>query len=953
MSRLSEPAFNSLLLEELVRVCPKWRFSSGAERTRVFRNQAKQPDITIRTVGGNTVILETEFLPANTVEKDARDRLGEILIETDEGVETVIATRIPEHLREVEGDITNEIRIAVYEYCVFTQTDTETKRWPESGWLIGGLRELADCIDLVSISERLLTKGTNTFESVVRRAAYYIESEALEGIQIGKRVANTLHQEAGVQTFRMAAAILTNAAVYHEVLSRHFDIASLDDVLKSESPDANLLKIWRHVIKDINFFPIFHLAIELMSKLGSRLADRVARTIIKAALELSKVGITTLYDLSGRMFQKLIVDRKFLATFYTLPSSSALLAELAISSIPTAWDDPAAYRSLRIADLACGTGTLLAAAYRSILKRYEFLGLDSSQVHSELLSQSVYAADIMPAAAHMAASQLASFHPQVKLVRTLVYTVPYGEQSAETGREIALGSLDLLDKTNVESLFGIGSEAVPPSLRNSIEKELTVPDLSLDLVIMNPPFTSPTNHKVTDVPVPSFAGFSTTQAEQSEMSRKLKRSYRKIESQIGNGNAGLASNFCDVAHLKLKPGGVLALVLPIAALSGESWTRLRDTLANEYTDVITVTIASKRSKDRSFSADTDMAECLIVARKKHPKQGGSQDWRLISLQKRPATILEAAEIANAVIRSQHIEYGTLRLGNSPIGQFITGSSSDTGLASLESLELGNFLRRLGSGDPVTIRGKESTAFNLARLEDLGSRGPVHRDVGVTNAEAKKHRGPFLITKGSFDSTLYPTLWWHDHRREGQMSVEPDSIGEIIPGRETLASNIWETASRLHFSLDFNTNSAAIVVCVTPQPTLGGRAWPTFLCYDPDWETVLALWGNSTLGLMLLWWLGSKQHSGRSINTITKLPSLLVLDPRNLSDQQRQMCRETYAKFAEKKLLPASKAYQDENRMALDAFVLGELCGASEAWQRDFAEIRALWCREPIVGGGSN
>lgn len=950
MSRLSEPVFNGLLLEELVRVCPKWRFTSGAERTRVFANRAKQPDLTIRTLGGNTVILETEFSPASTVEQDARDRLGETFYESNESVETVIAARIPEYLRDVSGDISKEIRTATFEYCVFTHVDAKIKRWPHRGWLVGGLRELADCIDLVSISERLLSDGTNTFELVVHQAASLIEHAALDGVQIGKNVAAILHQEAGVQTYRMAAAILTNATVYHDILSRHFELDTLDQVLQSKSPDSKLLEVWRHVVKDVNFFPIFHLAIELLSSLGSRLADRVARRIAEAAQELAKVGVTTLYDLSGRMFQKLIADRKFLATFYTLPSSSALLAELALATLPTDWAASSAYGNLRIADLACGTGTLLAAAYRGILRRYEFLGLDSAHVHSDLLSNAVYAADIMPAAAHMAASQLSSFHPQVKLERTLVYTVPYGEQSDESGREVALGSLDLLDSTNVDSLFGTGAQALPPSLRDSVDRELSVPNESLDLVIMNPPFTSPTNHKITDVPVPSFAGFSTTESEQAEMSRKLKRSYRKIEFRIGNGNAGLASNFCDIAHLKLKQGGVLALVLPMAAISGASWQGFRNVLSRQYTDVTLVTISARKSEDRSFSADTGMAECLIIGRKKNSDEEQNSSWRFVSLEKRPSTILEAAEIASALVKTKDIEYGALRLGESIIGQYTKGSPSDSGLASLRSLDLGNFLKKLSSGGPVSIRGKDTLALNLVRLGELGLRGPVDRDVGVINLDAKNHRGPFAITRGPSKTAMYPSLWWHDHKREGQISLQPDSKGEVIAGREAAAAHIWQTASRLHVSRDFNTNSAAIVMCLTPEPSLGGRAWPTFQCTDSKWEIILALWGNSSLGLMLLWWLGSKQHSGRSINTVTKLPSLLVLDPRQLTDEQFELCIETYERFSKKRLLPASNAYRDENRIALDTFILDELCGTSEEWQRDFSTVRTQWCLEPIVGG---
>ena len=58
----------------------------------------------------------------------------------------------------------------------------------------------------------------------------------------------------------------------------------------------------------------------------------------------------------GRMFQTLIADRKFLATFYTLPVSAALLSELAVPRLSVNWGQRSAVQQLRIADLACGTG---------------------------------------------------------------------------------------------------------------------------------------------------------------------------------------------------------------------------------------------------------------------------------------------------------------------------------------------------------------------------------------------------------------------------------------------------------------------------------------------------------------------------------------------------------------------------------------------------------------------
>ena len=63
----------------------------------------------------------------------------------------------------------------------------------------------------------------------------------------------------------------------------------------------------------------------------------------------------------------------------------------------------------------------------------------------------------------------------------------------------------------------------------------------------------------------------------------------------------------------MKPGGVVAFVLPITVLRGKAWQAVRNLWASDYRDLVVVTIAAVRSRDRAFSADTDMAEMLMVA----------------------------------------------------------------------------------------------------------------------------------------------------------------------------------------------------------------------------------------------------------------------------------------------------------------------------------------------------
>ena len=287
----------------------------------------------------------------------------------------------------------------------------------------------------------------------------------------------------------------------------------------------------------------------------------------------------------------------------------------------------------------------------------------------------------MPAATHLTVAQLSAAHPDITFTQTSVHTMPYGEHTlpGDDKPRTSIGSLDLLGNDVQLSVFGTGEQALSGSGLVSghgpdSHGRLNLPAESLDLCIMNPPFTRPTTKETAaqqGVPVPAFAGFETSKAEQRAMSRELKRLGKRLpHQQAGHGNAGLATNFIDLAHLKTKPGGVLALVIPAAFASGASWSGVRRLLAEEYHDVIVVSIAAVGSTDRAFSADTGMAEVLVVATRLDRPRGCRQStsaagtdtatstdvlhtepdrgalW--VNLHARPAGIVAGVEVARAI-----------------------------------------------------------------------------------------------------------------------------------------------------------------------------------------------------------------------------------------------------------------------------------------------------------------
>lgn len=954
-TKTNEMAFNVHLFNVLRTKHPRWRDHAGVEQTGVFRDAALQPDLVIHPPGGVSVVIETEFEPARSVEQDARTRLGQHLQYNGDLIEQTIAVKVPKDLRRVQqGDLTQHIKAAEFHYCTYSgQEASSSVRWPAEGWLVGSVDDMAGCIENVSLSERLLAEGTEILEQSIGEAAGKVRQTA--GAHALAKIAQSLHQEDGEQTSRMAMAIVANALVFHTAIVSAHGIETIDELRRLGSVNkSRLLTCWQYILDHINYYPIFRIASDLLLPIPDSAANAVLNRLAQAASDLSGLGATTLHDLSGRMFQRLIADRKFLATFYTLPTSAALLGELAVSRIDADWSNANTLVNLQVADLACGTGALLSAAYRALASRHRRTGNDDQKLHRQMMERALIAADIMPAATHLTASMLSSVHPGTTFGNTRVHTLPYGQQSAEKKHAIALGALDLIEDDTAPSLFGTGiliAQGTGADVESKGSQDMILPRETADLVIMNPPFTRPTNHEKTEVPVPSFAGLNTTKDEQQAMAKRLKEVLKRLNTPVGNGNAGLASNFIDLAHVKVKPGGVLALVLPAVCVSGGSWQDVRDLLAREYEDVTVLTIATHGGKDRAFSADTGMAEALIVATKCSDGRKGSGKTLFVNFYHRPRSLVEAVEMARAVRGvPTHARQGRLYIGDrETIGTYIRAPLRQGGCASLRETMLADAAIGLTEGTLRLPRGYTAPLPAIC-LGDIGKRGLLHRDISGKNSNGTP-RGPFEIISIQ-GVPQYPVLWGHDAPREQSLVVLPDSEGEVRPCCDDLAISVWKrTASRLHFNLDFQINSQSLAACVTPDKALGGRAWPNFIPEKEEWTFPLILWANTTLGLIAFWWIGARQQQGRANLTISQLPGLTVLDPRTLNSDQTAQAEDIFSDFKDRTFLPANEAYRDNTRQALDHAILIDLLQLSKDALEPLAILRDQWCAEPSVHGG--
>ena len=366
----------------------------------------------------------------------------------------------------------------------------------------------------------------------------------------------------------------------------------------------------------------------------------------RAADALIALGVSQSGDLAGAVFQQLIADRKFLATFYTRPESATLLAHLAMPDAPDddQWKDPRRVRNFRIADYACGTGALIHAAYRRLNQLHWLAGGDPRALHAHMMEHSLTAFDVLPSAVHLTASTLSSTHPNERYGNTQTIVAEYGR--TERGG-VSLGSLDLLASGGVVKPLIPMHAATEITATGESETWLDMPPGSQDLVIMNPPFTRSGSdwdgQKGKTYQTKQFHGLESDKATQREMAAREKE-YTK--GTCAHGYAGIASSFAALAHRMVKKEGTVALILPLTSLQGSSWAKFRKMIADGYRDVVVMTIAATGQFDRSFSADTGMAETMIIFRESAVAPSGR--GLFVSLRKRPDNEMQAVEIARAI-----------------------------------------------------------------------------------------------------------------------------------------------------------------------------------------------------------------------------------------------------------------------------------------------------------------
>ena len=871
--------------------------------------------------------------------------------------------------------------------------------------LVEFLRPASEPADLIRQAAETLAYGASVAAHVFVEAAHQDPS-------LGVRIAEKLRQPwptgestdpkqasadrvARRQTANMATTIIINALAYQQNLDGYSGIKGLaqireDTTGKRLTKDAVIAGFDQ--VLDVNFWPIFHVAKELLLQIPARTAQNILEEM--AATADGIIDATRHNDIAGTVFQRLIADRETLKTYYTTPEATTLLTHLAIPD-DLDWSDPETLKQYRIADYACGSGGIMLAAYQRVRELHRLHGGDPDKHHNHMMQECLTACDIMPAAVHLTASLLSSVSPTSPYQSTRCILFPFGGQrkTDEKGQlmldddgnpekmlnrrgkpVVNVGSLTLLKLhgPTVQTVLPVDEEAALSAHGERTGLEVLMAPASQSLVAMNPPFTRPTKHAPfgsTDHVQPrnpAFAAFGTTDEEQ----RALKRLADRLgEDTISDGNAGLGTAFTAIANNMIQPGGHIALILPTAALLGGShdadkdqaysWQRLQNLLCDLYDRIVVVSVAQPDQKDSAFSADSDFADCMVMARRLPPGEKPSRQAHFVNLKDRPATKLEAQETARAVKRAikktaKPNAWGRVKIGDDEIGfvmrEAIIPNRKWTTVRVSEPTLVAR-AKQLTAGQLLLPRRARPITIPMAAAGAITQVGPVDRDI------TGRPKSPFRKRPGHALTNEYPMLWNHDLKRQSSqccMLTDPDSHGEVRRDMAEAAERMWNNhATHLHINRDFRFNANSTAAAFTPGPALGGRAWPTLKLASPHEEKAMCVWLNSTLGMMCYWIESNRNQNGRGGITVTAIPNMPVLDVTRLSDAQIDAAVKTFDDLKSQTMLPANEAWHDPVRQDLDRRLLTEVFGLDDSADEQIHILRLQWCSEPTVTSTKN
>lgn len=821
----------------------------------------RQIDVEVR-LGDVIVAVEGESSRRGAI-RDAQKRLDQ----ADLGIVTVheaVGVHYPPGLRTDAFDESTIIEWAVL---------------PDKTFVEGTVASLAATIRQIPAGRGDPDRIAKRLETGLKRAANWLSANDKRllaqamNLPITQTVKKQRVDRTEAATVR-ALLVIAAAAMFHAKLDRTPSTAPTTDartgeeysdqwppmrlsVCRKQDNIADALDDAWSTILALDYRPVFESGCRAVSTpADSENWRKCLRLVTQEAQDAAASAAAAGHDLLGRIFHRLLDTARYDGSYYTATSSAVLLAGLAIgpAEVP---DDIA---NFSVIDPACGTGTLLMAVAERLRElRPSGLDLDAAT----LIEDAIWGLDVNVTACHMAATTLGLLSPSTAFTRMNIHLMPFGQVGrVQASRrklsrpDVRVGSLELLDEPRAAAARQRLSGAIwSPGEHFDTQTTIEIPANSFDIVIMNPPFTRDSLRH--------------DQFELAVEEAMKDREKRLMSSRHGHGSSS-GTMFMDLGeHLtQLRDGATLAVVLPSATAAAPSARRVREMLGQWFH--IEWVVHSHDPSRQHFSENTNISEMLVVARR-HPDPPNAPATRFLCLRKNPVTATQATAILEPIRSGQPpTEWGAISTW--PASRMATGDWKPLGI---HSPHLAEIYEKFSSGAFVDVQA----------LNDVAAVGPA----GQRIRDAFSH-------EAFADQAARRGLWHNDTdrhqtlrtRTDVYIHAKPPSIQKHNP---TMADRYWKQRGCLFLAVSPRLNTLTVVAVCTPSATLGS-GWVVVRPHgmDPaqsgisEWDKALAVWFNSTIGLVTILGAASPKVLSRpnlSLDTMRSLP-IPALDPSHVA-----------------------------------------------------------------------
>ncbi|MFO1424977.1 MAG: N-6 DNA methylase [Candidatus Competibacteraceae bacterium] len=916
------------------------RFGVRADAETIQASGRERPDVLFHW-RGLRVVVEGKFADhpqaREVVLGDARGRV-------QRGIANIAAAVVyPSALRAVSTtELLDQLEASVLAYCMIAESE-------ETAWFEGTPAALMDALrrtqetmaqdDLVAkTAQSLLEQLTGVALIWIGQTGACDRLSDLLGMPAPKGETEDKAEGRRATAAKVSALVIANALIFQEQLAAtNPRVTPLRRLADQRDGVGAARAHWQWIWRNINYVPIFQLGERVLAELPITAHTLASfHALLKEAQAICAHQAALRHDLMGRIYHWLLHHAKYLGTYYTSVSAATLLLKLALSR-PWKRDfgNPAQLTEFKVADLACGTGTLLMAAAQAVSDAYilarantgrSLSPVDLQTLHRAIMENILHGYDVLPTAVHLTASTLALLAPEIAFVRMNLYVMPLGLD----GGTPRLGSLDFIGKGEVQTQITLDVSQTEIFRAGADQTQITSATVpKLDLCVMNPPF------------VRSVGGnllFGSLPDERGAMQNELKKRVKKLQANI---TAGLGAVFVALADASLKPGGRLAFVLPHALASGEAWGPTRKLLADRYH--LELVVSSYDAERPNFSENTDLSELLFIARKKQTGLETPEATAYLNLWRNPTTIHEALDLAE---RLKTLPEGIIRSPSGSLGEAFhlpaaTGEETWHGALFARS-DLAKAFLALQQGQ-MSWPGQPAVPVALCSVSQLGGIGPDRRRIH----EAFDLYGDV--------PTLYPAFWDHEADKVRTLRQQPNAwlqprTTPRYADRAATADyadypyHLWTMAADILLVERLWTITHRVLAVGFDQPVLGNTWWALKTDLSPERRKALLLWLNGSLSLLAFF---GGRVATRSAWMQMKKPAwaaMPVLDVRTLSDAQVASLAAAYDALCDRELQALARLNHDPARQAIDE-ALSAVLGLP-----DLGPLREMLAREPGLTG---